>query len=236
MNFETAVRYSEMMMAFAYFQQSLEFMHGLQPEKMLGFIRAILSVTLLLGFQPMLTEASLLVIAILLLHRFQGPYNGGSDCMSMLVLLCLFLSHAAPNRLLQELAISYLVFQLTYSYFQSGYTKLINPDWRSGEALRDVFAITAYPVSEQTREWAESRGLMWAMACSVIGFELIFPLALFNHTTLILALIMATFFHLSNAIFLGLNRFFWIWPSAYPLIFWFQDRIAIVPKLSYVSI
>jgi hypothetical protein len=152
---DQAVRYSEIILAFAYAQQSLEYIRGLQPEKTWGVIRLLLSILLLMGFQPVLVEAGLLIVACVLLYRFQGPYNGGSDCMSILVLLCLFLSHIAPTPFWQQLALGYLAFQLTFSYFQSGYIKIINADWRSGQALTDVFAITVYPVSEHARRWAK---------------------------------------------------------------------------------
>ena len=222
---EQAVRYSEIILALAYAQQSIEFIRGLQPEKTLGFIRLLLSLLLLIGFQPVLVEAGLLVVACVLLYRFQGPYNGGSDCMSILVLLCLFLSHIAPTPFWQQLALGYLAFQLTFSYFQSGYIKIINADWRSGQALTDVFAITAYPVSEYARRWAQSPRLMFVMSWSVIVFELLFPLSLLNQYALMVALVIAATFHLANACLFGLNRFFWIWPAAYPIILWFQSRL-----------
>lgn len=222
---EQAVCYSEIILAFAYAQQSLEYIRGLQPEKTLGVIRLVLSLLLLMGFQPGLIEAGLLIIACVLLYRFQGPYNGGSDCMSILVLLCLFLSHIAPSVFWQQIALSYLVFQLTFSYFQSGYIKIINADWRSGQALTDVFAITAYPVSEHARRWAMSSQLMLVMSWLVIIFELLFPLSLLNHYTLVAALVIAASFHLANACLFGLNRFFWIWPAAYPIMLWFQSRL-----------
>ena len=222
---EQAVRYSEIILAFAYAQQSLEYIRGLQPEKTWGVIRLLLSILLLMGFQPVLVEAGLLIVACVLLYRFQGPYNGGSDCMSILVLLCLFLSHIAPTPFWQQLALGYLAFQLTFSYFQSGYIKIINADWRSGQALTDVFAITVYPVSEHARRWAKSPQLMFVMSWSVIVFELLFPLSLLNQYALIVALVIAAMFHLANACLFGLNRFFWIWPAAYPIILWFQSRL-----------
>lgn len=222
---EQAVRYSEIILAFAFIQQSVEYIRGLQPEKTLGVIRLLLSLLLLMGFQPVLVEAALLIIACFLLYRFQGPYNGGSDCMSILVLLCLFLSHIAPTVFWQQLALGYLAFQLTFSYFQSGYIKIINADWRSGQALTDVFVITAYPVSKHARRWAQSPQLMLLMSWLVIVFELLFPLSLLNQYALIVALAIAATFHLANACLFGLNRFFWIWPAAYPIILWFQSRI-----------
>ena len=225
MSIEQAVRYAEIMMAFAYLQQSVEFVRGLRPEKIIGVVRIILSLALMVGFWPIMSEIGLLIIAVMLLHRFQGPYNGGSDSMSILVLLCLLLSHVAPTRFWQELALGYLGFQLTFSYFQSGYIKVINAEWRNGSALRDVFLLTAYPVSEHVRRWSQSPKLLLGMSWSVMLFELLFPLSLLNSAALTVALGIAVSFHLANACLFGLNRFFWIWPAAYPVIMWLQHRL-----------
>lgn len=227
MNLEYAVRVSEIILAFAVIQQSLEDIRGLQPEKNVGVIRLLLALFLMAGFFPVFVEAGLLVIACWYLYRFQGPYNGGSDAMTILVLLCLFLSHVAPTRFWQEIALGYLAFQLSFSYFQSGYIKIINADWRSGQALQDVFTITAYPLSNSIRKWGQSLRLMFVMSWIVIVFELLFPLAILNYYALLVALIIAAIFHLANACLFGLNRFFWIWPSAYPIILWFQGRLIV---------
>ena len=225
MTLELAVRLAEIILGFAIFQQSLEFMRGQKQEKTLGIVRAVLAVLLMLGLQPLLVESALLVTAVILIRRFQGPYNGGSDTMTVLVLLCLWLSHMAPTRYWQEIALGYLAIQLMLSYFQSGWVKVVNPAWRSGRALQQVFAVSAYPVSENVRLWAQRPQVMLFMSWAVIGFELVFPLALFNQTLLMVALAIATLFHLANACLFGLNRFFWIWPAAFPVIVWFQSRL-----------
>ncbi len=225
MTLELAVRLAEIILGFAVFQQSLEFMCGQKPEKILGLIRAGLAILLMLGLQPLLVESALLATSTMLMRRFQGPYNGGSDTMTLLVLLCLWLSHVAPTRYWQEIALGYLAIQLTLSYFQSGWVKVVNPEWRSGRALQQVFALSAYPVSENVRLWVERPQVLGVMSWSVMIFELLFPLALLNKTSLIIALVIATLFHLANALLFGLNRFFWIWPAAFPAIVWFQSRL-----------
>ncbi|HSC68341.1 MAG TPA: HTTM domain-containing protein [Cellvibrio sp.] len=226
MTLELAIRLSEIILGLAIFQQSLEFIRSFQLEKILGLIRALLAIVLMLGFYPLLVETVLLVTSIVLIKRFQGPYNGGSDTMSLLVLLCLWLSHWAPVGYWKEIALGYLAIQLVLSYFQSGWVKVINPDWRNGRALQQVFAFTAYPVSNRLRMWAQRPRLLLVMSWTVVIFELLFPLALINQTMLIIALCFAAFFHLANACLFGLNRFFWIWPAAYPIIMWFQTRLA----------
>jgi hypothetical protein len=228
---EQAVRISEMMLAFALAIQSAEYIRGLQFEKYCGFVSLILSLLLFAGVGTVLVEAGLLFIAVILLYRFQGPYNGGSDCMTLLVLLCLFSSHVVPTKFWQEIALGYLAFQVVFSYFQSGYIKIINPDWRSGQALSDVFSITAYPVSEGIRSCAKSSRLIIAMSWVVIVFELLFPFSLLYQPLLIAALVVAITFHFANAWLFGLNRFFWIWPAGYPILFWFQSRV-ILPLIN----
>ncbi len=230
MTLELAVRIAEAILAFAIIQQSLEFIRGQNPEKILAWIRLVLASFLLVGFLPVWIETGLLLIALFLVKRFQGPYNGGSDTMTLLVLLCLWLSHIASmlfahTKLWQEIALGYLAIQLILSYFQAGWVKVINPEWRSGKALENVFAFTAYPVSQSVRQWAKNPALMFYMSWAVILFELIFPLAIFSSTALYIALFIAAVFHLANACLFGLNRFFWIWPAAYPVLIWFQSRI-----------
>jgi hypothetical protein len=227
---ELAVRISEIILALALMQQSLEFIRGKNPEKLLAWIRLVLASFLMVGIFPVWMESGLLLIAILLIKRFQGPYNGGSDTMTFLVLLCLWSSHIASifftsSKLWQEIALGYLAIQLMLSYFQAGWVKVINSEWRSGKALQDVFALTAYPVSESVRCWAKSPALMFYMSWAVILFELIFPLAIFSSIALYVALFIAALFHLANACLFGLNRFFWIWPAAYPVLIWFQGRV-----------
>ena len=225
MTLEFAVRLSEVVLGFAILLQSLEFMRGLGVEKLLGALRLCLALLLMVGLQSFIVETLLLITSFAMLHRFQGPYNGGSDTMTLMVLLCLWLTHCMPNPFWREVALGYLGFELVWSYFQSAYIKIINPEWRSGQALQDVFAITAYPVSAHVRQWAQHPRLLWVMAWGVMGFELLFPLAIFNLTCLLFALGIALIFHFTNALLFGLNRFFWIWPAAYPILIWFHYRL-----------
>jgi hypothetical protein len=225
MSIDEAIRYAEIIVAFAFILQSIESLRGLQTERIIGVMRLVLSMLLLFGFQTVIVETTLLILALILLRRFRGPYNGGSDTMSLLLLVCLWLSHIVPTRFWQEVVLGYLSFQLTLSYFQAGWVKLMNAEWRKGSALSDVFALSAYPVSENMRNFAQSPRLMLIMSWLVISFELLFPFALFNQTLLLIALAIASVFHLANAFLFGLNRFFWIWLGAYPVIIWFQQRL-----------
>ena len=225
MSLEDAIRLTEILLALAFLQQSIEHFKAMRDEQLLFLPRFILSVLLLLGFQPQWVSLALAVLGLFILKRFQGPYNGGSDRMSLLILCCLCLILFMPTMQWREYIFGYLALQLTLSYFISGWVKIINPDWRNGRALRDVFQYSAYPVSESLRIWADHPRLLWLMSWSVMLFELLFPLTLLTQSTLITGLAIAAGFHLANACLFGLNRFFWIWLAAYPSLLWLQQRI-----------
>ncbi len=224
MDFDTAIRTTEILMGLAFVQQSLE--HCKHKEQRLLFVpRLLLSLILITGLYSAWTLLLLLLIAVFTLHRFQGPYNGGSDRMSLLILICLGLVYLAPTLRWKEIAFGYLALQLVLSYLISGWVKLINSDWRNGKALADVFQFSAYPVSENLRNLSQHPNLLYYASWAVILFELMFPFALFSATSLVIALFIAAVFHFANACLFGLNRFFWIWISSYPSLLWFQGRV-----------
>lgn len=224
MTLELAIRLTEVMLGFALLQQSLEHIHA-PRERILFIPRIILSLLLIIGFQAPLVCLALFTLALCILHRFQGPYNGGSDRMGLLILCCLCGVSFIPNLQWREYIFGYLALQLMLSYFISGWVKIINPEWRSGRALRDVFRFSAYPVSENIRRLADRPRLLRIASWAVMLFELFFPLTLISQETLFIGLVIAAVFHLANAWLFGLNRFFWVWLASYPSILWLQARI-----------
>jgi hypothetical protein len=225
MSFEAALRLTEILLGFALLQQSLEHVIAVSDERPLFVPRALFSVSLMLGVMPVVSSLALLGLGGAMLSRFDGPYNGGSDRMSMLTLICVCLAHLLPQPHWRQVALAYLAVQLVLSYVVSGSVKIINPDWRSGQALRDVFLFSAYPVSENLRQLDGWPRLLLAVSWSVMLFELLFPLALLTQTALFAGLAIAALFHLANACLFGLNRFFWAWIAAFPSIVWLQSEL-----------
>ncbi len=238
---ERALDLTSGMMALAFIQQSLEHLRpAVRPQERLLFApRLVLSILLLAaslgaqlpGLTPGMLTLALVINHLLILPFFNGPYNGGADRMGLLILLCLTAAFNLPHvgalasGPWRELAFGYLGAQLLLSYFMSGWVKVVNPDWRNGQALRDVFLFSAYPAGENIRRWAENPRLLLAMGWAVMGFELAFPLAFLTRPTLLAGLAIAALFHGANACLFGLNRFFWIWICAYPAILWLQERL-----------
>lgn len=225
MTYDTALRASEILLALALLQQYSEHGIGLREQWLLLLPRAGLSVLLLLGVHSPLVLLGLCAHSIAVLARYQGPYNGGSDRMGLLVMYCLCLAHWLPDGVWAQAAFGYLAVQVVLSYFISGQVKITNPAWRSGQALRDVFAFSAYPVAEALRPLAQKTRLMWAASWAVMLLEVLFPLSFLNASALVVALALASVFHVANACLFGLNRFVWVWMAAYPSLLWLQARL-----------
>lgn len=225
MMLDHAIRLTEILLAIAFIQQSTEHLYAPKNERILFLPRLILSILLLFGFATSWISFALFLMAFLILIRFQGPYNGGSDRMGLLILCCLCLVHAIPSLQWQEYVFGYLALQVTLSYFMSGWVKIVNSEWRSGRALQDVFLFSVYPASESFRRLASRPKLLWLASWGVMLFELLFPFTLLSQKLLAVGLVIAATFHLANACLFGLNRFLWIWIAAYPSLFWLQERI-----------
>lgn len=220
MALETALRLIELGLAFALIQRGAE---HLRREPWLFGAQILAALILATGLWSVPALVGLWALGLAQLHRFHGPYNGGSDKMVLLALSCLMVARMGPA--LAELALSYLAIQLMLSYAVSGFVKVKRRDWLSGDALREVFLYSVYPTNRTLRRLGQNPGLMRAGSWAVIAVELAFPLTLLAPWALILMLCVTTLFHLANAVFFGLNRFFWAWIAVYPSVLWFQDRI-----------
>ncbi len=225
MTFELALTLTQTLLCLTFFQQCLEHLKSRDSLWIAHLVRSICCGLVIAGVLVEPALATLATLSIIYLYRYQGPYNGGSDRMGILALWCVTLAHFLPQQNWKEIAFGYLSVQLVLSYFISGWVKIINPDWRSGQALQDVFLFSAYPVSEDLRKWANRPYVLKTMSWAVMLFELAFPFALATQSSLIAGLVIAGIFHLANACLFGLNRFFWTWLSVYPAILWFQQRL-----------
>lgn len=226
MDITLAIRWTEILLGFAFVIQSAEHQYQAnRTEKIIFSLRFLFAFLLMAGFLGPYISMALLITTFVILYYYDGPYNGGSDKMGALVLLSLTFVHWLPTQQWKEVAFGYLAIQLLLSYFISGWVKIVNPEWRNGQALINVFSYTAYPASEKIRQWAQYSKLLFTMSWAVMLFELIFPIAFLTFETLVIALFLAALFHLANAFLFGLNRFFWVWLSAYPSILWLYERL-----------
>lgn len=150
--------------------------------------------------------------------RFRGSYNGGSDSMLLVVLGGLALARCDPAGPLGPIGLAYVAVQLVLSYLVAGLVKLREPSWRSGVAMHAVLELPQYGAPAWARRSLARGWVARASAWGVIGFECLFPLALFADAAAIVLSAIAISFHAVNVAVLGLNRFFWTWLAAYPAL------------------
>jgi Vitamin K-dependent gamma-carboxylase len=230
MTYDLAITYTSRLLGWAYLWQGIEMTlnrYRYPSETWSAWIFMIAALFLLLGSTSWIL-LGLLGLACGMLHRFSiynGPYNGGSDRLGALLIFSTAGALLSPKTGLSTLLVGYAACQTALSYFIAGWVKIINPEWRQGQALANVFRISFYPATQSMRALADQELLIKSVSWAVIILELVFPLALLSPTWLTYALFMTGAFHLSNAYFLGLNRFFWIWIASYPYLLWLSSQV-----------
>ena len=127
-SFDIALRLTGVGVGAALIQHSAEHLIAANDERVLYGARMGLAICLLAGFYSGISCWLLVALHLLILRRFDGPYNGGSDRMSLLSVICLAVAHTAPTLVLKEAALGYLGLQVILSYAMSGWVKIVNPD------------------------------------------------------------------------------------------------------------
>ena len=185
-------------------------------------VRLAAAASLLWGsslFSALLLFASTLLILI----RWRGAFNGGSDFMSIIALTGLLAAHLATPWIGAVLAwkagLWYIAIHAITSYFISGTIKLVTREWRNGSAL--VYFLDGglhgpLPAASRYR----SRPVAIACSWAFIVWECLFPLALAGPRIAAMFCAVAAFFHFLVFRYFGLNRFFWAWLAGFPAIIW----------------
>ncbi len=182
------------------------------------FLRLLASFALVFSPYPESMAILLCLTTALICFRFRGTYNGGSDYMTLLILLAL--SWGGP------LALGYIGIQSVLSYFVAGVAKLGSRQWRSGRALGLLLNSEVYRIPRAARDFASPshEALCKVATWATLAFECGFPLALLNRSWCGFWLLAGIAFHLINFAVLGLNRFFWAWVASYPAIIYLASR------------
>ena len=158
---------------------------------------------------------------VLMLIRWRGAFNGGSDFMTLVALTGLLLAAlvelGGDAHLAWRAGLWYICLQSITSYFLSGWVKLMQPEWRSGQAMTIFLNAAIYgplpPNSVLRKPWLARLGA-WAF----IGWECAAPLALLHPLAALVFCAIALLFHFLVFWFFGLNRFFWAWMVTFPAI------------------
>ncbi len=188
---------------------------------MLG-LRGALALALMAGLLQAAGAVALFVIALLLLLRWRGAFNGGSDFMTLVGLTGLLIAHAwggwtGDMSAGWRAGLWYVALQSITSYFVSGWVKLLRPEWRRGEALPlflDTGVYGPLPSDSVFRHPLVARLVSWSFTV----WEGCAPLALLDLRIAAFFCAVAALFHFLVFWFFGLNRFFWAWVATFPAV------------------
>ena len=182
-----------------------------------------LPVLLVLAWQGSSLALAVFLFAshVLMLIRWRGAFNGGSDFMTLVALTGLLLASlvelGGDAHLAWRAGLWYICLQSITSYFMSGWVKLMQAEWRNGHAMTIFLNAAIYgplPAGSGLRNpWVARLGA-WAF----IGWECAAPLALLHPLAALVFCTIALLFHFLVFWFFGLNRFFWAWLVTFPAI------------------
>ena len=159
---------------------------------------------------------------LLILIRWRGAFNGGSDFMTLVVLTGLLISQVVGAlghvELGWQAGFWYIAIQAITSYFMSGAVKL-RREWRNGSAMTIFLNGAIYGPLSATHP-LRNKWLTLLGSWGFIVWEILFPVSLLDPRLATAFCAVAALFHFLVFWFFGLNRFFWAWLSAFPAIIW----------------
>ena len=170
----------------------------------------------------------LFISTVILLIRWRGAFNGGSDFMTLVTVTGLLIGTCTSSFVDQVTAWSaafwYVTIHSVSSYFMSGAVKLLNQHWRRGSALTHFLDGGLYgPLRKRSlfKNPLIAKGASWTF----IMWEISFPSVLFDVDLATIYCVVAFIFHLLVFRFFGLNRFLWAWAATFPAILCCAGRL-----------
>ncbi len=173
--------------------------------------------TLGLMFPHWIFLSLLIILQIIVGIRFRGSFNGGSDMMTFVVATGTLVALSSTTEKGQSLGLLYIAVHTLYSYFKSGMSKLSSTDWLHGQALPGFLKRSLFINIQKISERLGARLFLSEILCwGVIFFELFSVSLVFYQGPIYLYFTAAVIFHFVIFLIFGLNRFLWIWLSAWP--------------------
>ena len=188
------------------------------------WLRAVLALVLMIQGASLLLMLGLFAGTVLLLVRWRGAFNGGSDFMSLVAVTGMLIAQIvavwAGRGWGWAMGLSYIAIYTLSSYFVSGWIKLLQPEWRNGQALTVFLDGGLYGPLPPDSIFRRPR-VAWVCSWAFILWESVFPLVLLNPQWALLFICIAVGFHFLVFWFFGLNRFFWAWLTNLTAVWFF---------------
>ena len=201
-------------------QKSADWLYRDRVHHVHLLIRLAAAATLFFGSNLAISVA-LFLSTLLILIRWRGAFNGGSDFMTVVVQTGMVIAHGAALVVGPVMGwragLWYITIHAISSYFISGSVKLFDVHWRDGRALPFFIDGAIFgPLKPDSLFY--KRWFAILSSWSFILWECSVPLALAGPTWAALWCLIAAVFHFLVFWHFGLNRFFWAWCASFPAI------------------
>ena len=208
----------------AFFRRLLDVLFQPTAYRAQLWLRAVLALVLMIQGSSLLLVLALFMGTLLLLVRWRGAFNGGSDFMTLVAVTGMLIAQTvavwAGHGLGWAVGLSYIAIHTLSSYFVSGWIKLLQPEWRSGRALTVFLDGGLYGPLPPNSMFRRPK-VAWACSWAFILWEAVFPLVLLQAEWALLFMCVAVVFHFLVFWFFGLNRFFWAWVTNLTAVWFF---------------
>lgn len=170
------------------------------------------------------SQAPLFLALVLtsLMINYRSPFGqDGSDQMSTIVIIVLFLYHINPqNLIIAEVGIWFIALQSLLSYFTAGFFKSKGDKWTTNPtAVFLIFNTSTYGSKPIAGYLQNKQQAITFLTWSTVAVEVLFPAVLFTgYPGMIIFLGWGLGFHLMNALVMGLNSFLWAFLATYGAI------------------
>ena len=178
------------------------------------------------AFLPMVLPALLLISAILYIRAF--PPMSAADQLNTILLFCLVPSAWSASPALRAVSLCAIAGQVLFCYFSNGLLKSIAPGWWKGSHLKILLQTGNYSRKGIAGLAAKTGQPVFRLLGTVIViWELSAVIVPFLPAALLWTFLgIGVLFHLTIAVVMGLNTFFWSYLSAYPAILFSWQMVA----------
>ena len=214
----------------SFLSKPLDFLFSERVYQNSIYLRIILSITIF-ALSLLNATAPPLILLLLLastLPALRSPYGlNGAYQMNLIVLLGVSIgSVSGVDTLLAQICLWFIASELVLAYFISGITKLGSLMWRKSIALQSIFSTRCFGHPLIYRLFIHNAAATSLLSWSVFAFEMLFFTVIFLPPPFATLFIIAGFlFHLSNALLMGLNDFWFAFTSAYPSVLYCMHHV-----------
>lgn len=193
-------------------------------------LKTILSLVIIVSSTDVanLSVLFLSLFALDLFESYRGAESstGADQLLKMLHLIC-FLHFVLGSELVSSALLVLIFLFLVLAYSTSGWIRIFQEKWRTGENLLVVLRQETYGNKYFWMLASSRTTLTKVISISILVFEILIVVTPFVPLEItIIYLVLGVCFHIINAIVMGLNIFVWAFPATYPAVIWLNLNLS----------